>query len=170
MKRSDYRTKLTSKIKNVANALDDLMFAEADLNDILDTAVRNLFPDIYKLVETESLVPDSYGIVTMPEGVSARDVSRVYDDLCHIQIFGWTNNGETRITGLDSSVASYTLEYMTAFTMPGNDTDDADIPDAYADLVTSAAAVDCIQRMATGRIQFRGYKASGETGVDENEI
>ena len=177
--RADYRTALRDKLRDALNNLSKTFFSDAELNECLANAPRRCYPFIYSLAERSGIVPDQYGrldLTTSPV-VDASTVTRVWLDTDDCPVWGWRARGTTKITGLDSSptgsstsTGTYTVQYMAAYTMPSDDVTAVTVPDVYFDYVVIAAALDALERMAADKINYRGFRPSGETGTDENEI
>ena len=179
--RTDYRTALANKLRDVANNLGQTFFSTTELNDMLANAPRRCFPFIYQLSEVTGIAPDSFGrldlTVTVPV-VDARTVTRVYLDADDSPVWGWRSRGSKKITGLDANpvgvapatAGTYTVEYSAPYTMPTDDVTTVTIPDVYFDFVVIAAAIDGFERIAADKVNYRGFRPSGETGTDENEI
>lgn len=165
--RAGFRSRLRNKLRDVANALGKKDFTDAELNEALENSTRRVFPALYKVTEATGTT-DSNGRLSTGS-VDAGIVHEIWDDEEDKTLGEWRAKGASTLVGLPADLAVRYF-YCKPYVMPADDTTASGVPEEWTELIILAAFLDCVERLATDRIDYTGYQPSNESGVDENEI
>lgn len=147
--RADYRADLNDKILAIEDSgYGDFEFTDAELNTYLELAVARLFPALYQKVVLENQTVSPYGSNRLYR-VQTQFADRVFlvvDTKEQTPYFGWRVVG-SYISNIDAygESGSVDLHYYDAYTLPDDDTTDAEIPAVWKPLIVLGALIEALE-------------------------